>query len=136
MRVTDKYPLPLLSYSAHHPSFSIQHSTSSGQRKLWMEPHNLFTSSLGPPPPDSPIIIIELLFTKLEAADSLSGLIPDIGIVNLDLFSGDVLVFGLIVSLLLMQDFSDRDAACTAGDSCGKIDKSWWFDISGCVYSF
>lgn len=98
MRVTDKYPLPLLSYSAHHPSFSIQHATSSGQRMLRMVPHNLFTSSPDPPPPDSPIIIIELLFTKLEAIDSLFGLIPDIGIVDLNLFNGDVLVFRLIVS--------------------------------------
>lgn len=103
---------------------------------LRMESHNLFTSSPDPSPPDSPIIIIELLFTKLEAADSFFGLIPDNGIVDMDLFNGDVLVFELIVSLLLAEDRRDIEASLVIGDGCGKVHESWWFDIPGCVYSF
>lgn len=51
---------------------------------------------------------MEPLFTKLEVVDNLFCLTPDIGIVDLGLFSGDVSLFKLMVRLLFAPVCRDR----------------------------
>lgn len=53
---------------------------------------------------------MEPLFTKLEVVDNLFCLTPDIGIVDLGLFNGDVSLFKLMVRLLFALVCGDRGA--------------------------